>query len=453
MKGAGVTQNCTVKDLTEGQKYWFSVKSFNNSCLSGISTASPNATACQPRHDVGDWWLWKEFYDDANAVGISDQSYLLANVVQVATSANILFNRDDATPDSASPVARLNLWNDERRVTNDAQAWGRSRVVWAPIVTNAQNIMHHQKVYCTDDDYSQPIRVDALAEAYSGIAGNGDHESNQYFYVGSHTTPYVWNSSSTEGYPYFNGKAFSWYQYIHAEPSIAEGFTSAHRHWYYDKPVTTGAWIASYDVSTASPDSWARGIGTYGVWPLSVTNTWTGSYESPTPPVDGDTTSIWYSPDVHNYVRKLDQISLQGYEDSAIAYYENRDFQRSGWTVTHTANIVNASITITNTLDETCNFNILCMVIDKDAVTPTSSKSYAAFGADGDIKFPNLDSISATLTWTNGSNFGSSTLLGAIKKTGNLAPGASATLTWNNCYTTDGTSGWIVWCAGESNTW
>jgi hypothetical protein len=156
---------------------------------------------------------------------------------------------------------------------------------------------------------------------------------------------------------------------------------------------------------------------------------------------------------VHNYVRKLDQISLQGYEDSAIAYYENRDFQRSGFTVTHTANIVNVSITITNTLDETCNFNILCMVIDKDAVTPTNAKSYAAFGADGDIKFPNLDLINATLTWTDGSNFNSSTLLGAIKKTGDLAPGASATLTWTNCYSPTDASGWIVWCAGESVTW
>jgi hypothetical protein len=64
-----------------------------------------------------------------------------------------------------------------------------------------------------------------------------------------------------------------------------------------------------------------------------------------------------------------------------------------------------------------------------------------------------LDNISAALTWTDGSNFNSSTLLGAIKKTGNLAPGASATLTWTNCYSPTDASGWIVWCAGQSVTW
>ena len=458
IKGPNTTQNCTVTGLTENQNYYFAVKSSKTGCSDSAISNCVSATARQPKHDVGDWWLWKEFYNcDASGNVISDQSYLLADVIQTDTSVNIYYNReDDYTPESASSVARLNLWNDERRVTTDAQAWGRSRIVWAPIVTNAKNVMHHQTVYCADDDFTWPIRVDALAEAYSGLSGNGDHPSNQYYYVGTHATPNAtaWSSSCTEGYPYFNGKAFSWYEFIHAEPTLAESATSAHRHWYYDKPVTAGAWIPSYDVSTASADSWARGIGTYGVWPLSQTNTWTAyGGQSPAPPVDADTTSIWYSPEVHNYVRKLEQLALQGYEDSAIAYYENRDFQTSGFTVTHADNTVDVSITITNILDENCNFNILCMVIDKDAVTPTNGKSYAAYGAQGDIMFPNLDNINATLTWTDGSNFGSSTLLGSVKKTGNLAPGASATLTWTDCYTTDGTSNWIVWCAGQSVTW
>jgi hypothetical protein len=457
IKGPGTTQNCTVKNLTELQDYYFAVKSTNSSFNSSVSN-SPNATARQPDLDVGEWWLYKEYYD-TNGEGNpqrSDQSYILYNVVAEDQTTYIEYDRgDDGTGDNVYNTTVVNSWTDERRVESDANAWGRTRVVYAPVVSNAQNVMHHWKFWVSNDDFTQASRVNNFPEAYATMGGLGDLDlpSFQYLYTGNHTAGqyYPWNLSSANGYPYSNGEVFYWYRFIHANPNASESGTSSHRHWYCDFTWNGTTWIASYDVGNASSHPEARGVGTYGVYNITQYQTWVGAGEAFGPSLDTVPINWWYSPEVHNYARKVDWINYRGFEDSAIFAYENRDFARSNFSVTDTNGSTDCYITITNLLDETCNFNILCMLIDKDATTPTWGNPYT-WMVDGNISYPQLGAINANLSWTDGQNYNSSTLQGAIRKTGDLAPGASANLSWMDMATTDA-SGWYVWCAGERYDW
>jgi hypothetical protein len=431
IKAPGVTQNCTVTGLTEGQLYYFAVKSVKSGCAdSAISTTSPSATAIQPRHEVGDWWMYKEYYNSEN--GQTNKAYFITNVIQTGQNVNVFFDSADFdanTPESSGPCAVVNKWVDERNVSNGG--WGRQRIVPAPVVTWATNTIHSLKLWVTDDDWTQWVRINSLPESFTTF-GTGVFPTSQYYYTGLHTAPVAWSGAQSNGYPYSNGESFSWYEFIHAD----EGYSGlSHRHFYKDYTWTAAAWVPSYDVSTASSDTDARGIGTYGVWPLTINDVW---ISGDTVSNDADPILMWYSPDVHNFVRNLDKIRYRGREDSAIVAYEVRDFQVSnlqvsGW---DTATLT-VSIDVTNTLDETGNFNLLCTLVDTDATTATDGHPYI----NGQLKYPNL-SADPSGTWP---------YYDAIKQTGNLAPGATTTVSWTISFNT-ATGPYQVWCSGLTNT-
>ena len=203
--------------------------------------------------------------------------------------------------------------------------------------------------------------------------------------------------------------------------------------------------VLNYDVAAASPDVDARGIGKYDVWNISVNDVWSGSGGS-IPPLSPNNSTIWYSPAVHNYVRSLDLIRYFGREDSAIVYYEVRDFGKSNLQVTgwNTSSLT-VSIDITNIQDSTCNFNILCTLTNTSALCTGDADLHPYI--NGQLVYPNMSNINAVLTWTSWGT----TLQGAIQQTGDLEPGSTKTLTWTIAVPTSGTA-WQIWCAGLTNT-
>ena len=445
IKGIDTTQNCTVTGLTENQLYYFAVKSSKTGCGdSAISTTSPSATARQPRHDVGDWWIYKEYYTGSlndmfgNAVAATNKAYFITNVIQTGVNTTVYADANDATGTSSGPCAVVNKWVDERKIGDGG--WGRTRVVWVPTALAAKNVMHDLMIYITDDDWTQPIRINCLPEAFETPLAMGDDcmPTIQSYWNGTHTAKVAWSGAQSNGYPYSNTKTFGWYEFIHADTDITSG--TSHRHFYKDYTWVTGAWNASYDVSTASSDPDARGIGTYGVWPLTINDTWVGS-DGTAPPNDADPILMWYSPAVHNFVRNLDKIRVAGREDQAIVAYEVRDIQKSTPTVTWSSSYVNVSMTVTNILDVTSNFSLLCTLAAMNATEP-----YGHTYLNGQLRYPDLSSISGTIPWGDPANG----IGNAVRYTGNISPGNSSTVSWNISGSFTAGQTYDVWCQGQT---
>ena len=452
IKGPGATQTCTVTGLTEGTTYYFAVKSSAAGYSSGVSN-SPSATARQPKLGTSDWWLYQIYYNDA-ADSITNTVYEIDNVRAVDQTAIVdytdMSNKPAAfTSYSYSPAAIIDQSVDESKTscTTPARARVVDTFVTGTIVpATASNTMQSVLLYVKADDPTLWLHVMQLPRAFGTGMGDGDMPTDQYYSYQDSAKPATTMHAPgvNDGYPFIVGES-DWPQWmwrdVHSLYLMGGGPTTNHDiemqmgYLWHVAGLNTG-----YDV--ADPNKPAA-TGTFNVTDIQVTNTYIQSYSNAqvTGGVKTPSTNkieMWYSPAVHNFVRKVDAINYHGYEDWGIVKYESKDFGTSNLSVTSQDGMIYVGITITNTLDYATDFNILCLVKNTHGITAACTQGNHDAYPDGKTVFPDVSSIDS--------------INSAIRNTGTLAPGASRRVAWSGIYYTQG-SGWVVECGGLNVSW
>jgi hypothetical protein len=449
----GSLQNCTVTNLSENTTYYFAVKSIGGGQLSAISTPSTtNATALQPNLDVGEWWLWIIRSNTSNTSQnnkFTYKNYCYQIDFVDAVNQSIDYNNTAGFPTiNTTNTARIE-YNMDTNLSNDS-LWGRgrSRVIGAPTVGYAGNLMWDTVGWVKSNDPTVWVRMNALPEVIGAgnmIYGTAAGMSPNFGYY-NYSDAAIGGTElrATDGYP-FNLTDAAWMQNVfgNAWPVVA---ALSPQNEAYGGFFKVAGYNASYNVSAvtdqegnASAYNAAMFMNTspYSTWYLTANRTYASNVNFS---AVGGLSQWWYSPQAHNIVRHIDNLSYCGWEDQILLGYEVRDFGKSNLVVTGWGtSSLTVNMTITNNMsDSTQNFSVLCCLLNMSAQT-RGHKANVLF-KNGECVYPAIHSPTST-TWPE---------FDAIKFTGDLTPGQSKVMTWTIPYT-PATSTWAVWCSGLTN--
>ena len=424
----GQTETCTVKGLTENTSYFFAIKSTKGGCSSAVSTTSPSATAQQPKHEVGDWWMYKVYYNSED--GTVNTIYQINNVRATGQPTTVLWN--NSTGARTVTNATIIDWN-----VPDEVGRSRYRKVAAPLVGSAMNMHIDNEEYVGAYDTTAAVRINPLIwlDPNPGWGAFSDPITSQYYFHG----PDADYNANNIGYPYTLNETWTQHDYIYTDSGA---IALRYQRWIYNWNWQIASSVTNnYNVSspTTCPDvqgfSHDGGAGLYTVYNNSYTFTsGSGLPADPSGPV-----RWYYSPAAHSFVRKFDRAHYFGREDWVIQAYEIEDFGTSNLVVGNKSGNVSVSIDITNTTDEAKRFNVLCLIMDTNPANPGTHVAYK----NGETVYPNFKSPGTS--WP---------FFPAIQQTNLLQPGETQTVTWPTTYNCSGIGGnWTVWCSGNTSSW
>jgi len=424
----GTTEVFLQTGLNEKQTYYFAIKArdtvwANWDDLSNVASV----TVQQPQHDVGDWWMWYVHYDDFGEKGISNKYYLIQNVFAVNETVEVRKN-ESSTPFNVSGCARFDWSVDDRQTSNGSWGGARTDITGNVMVPSVKSRMYDAEMWSGARDATVRIRLDSNVGYYNLPYGLPDEDIamlTSYTYQGNGSAP-----AAGDGYPFAIGDKMHQYEYKNRDTTPSSPL-------YNDFDWEVLSFKRNYNVSAQANISACDHDGNssnaiYDVYEVYVTE-----------PGESNTNEYWYSPKVHNIVRKYDQLSYFGLEEYGIVAYEVADFTKSGLNVSAATNPPNegdtltVSINVSNTTGEARKFNMLLLITDMNASTAVNGEPYY----NGKTVFPDMSSDPSS-TWP---------YYPAVKTTSVLQPGASETVTWSNIYTipsSDPNHWYKVWCSG-----
>jgi len=425
----GSTDAFVISGLEEGETYYFAIKAKDAVADNWNDLSnSPSITVQQPDHEVGDWWMWYAWYDDLGTQSVQNKGYIIQNVFAVNETVQVRVN-NSSSYFNVTGCTRMN-WNVDDRKTEDG-GWGGVRTEFTNRldVTSAKGRMYDAEMWTGARDATVRIRLDSIFEYYGLPYGLPDEDvaiETCYTYQGNGSAP-----AADDGYPLSINDVMDQYEYKEVDYGLIDPIYSD-----YDWEVVS--FFENYNVSAETNISacdhdgnYSNGI--YDVYKLDVAKAGAGK------------SGYWYSPEVHNVVRKLDTTTYYGMEEWGIVAYEVADFTKEGLTVSadndppNEGDTLTVSINVTNDTGEEQKFNMLLLIMDLNASTPTDGEPYY----NGKTVYPNM-SADPNSTWPH---------YDAIKQTSLLQPGDSETVTWNSCYTIpyNNPNHWYeVWCSGET---
>jgi hypothetical protein len=288
----GSLQNCTVTNLSENTTYYFAVKSIGGGQLSAISTPSTtNATALQPNLDVGEWWLWIIRSNTSNTSQnnkFTYKNYCYQIDFVDAVNQSIDYNNTAGFPTiNTTNTARIE-YNMDTNLSNDS-LWGRgrSRVIGAPTVGYAGNLMWDTVGWVKSNDPTVWVRMNALPEVIGAgnmIYGTAAGMSPNFGYY-NYSDAAIGGTElrATDGYP-FNLTDAAWMQNVfgNAWPVVA---ALSPQNEAYGGFFKVAGYNASYNVSAvtdqegnASAYNAAMFMNTspYSTWYLTANRTYAG---------------------------------------------------------------------------------------------------------------------------------------------------------------------------------
>lgn len=439
-----VTETCTVNGLSENISYYFAIQSTKSGTPS-LTSNSPSATPLQSSLGVGDWWLWNFRY---NSYGIGqsykNHCYQLDFVDAINQSVNDRYwNGSNFT---VTNTARIENNLDYQHANNANWALGRGRIVGAPTVTNAGNVMWDICAWVKGNDPTVYVRQDQMAEVFwnSLGMGYGMAPSNSYYtYNTSVNGSYAGQYRDTDGYP-DNASEQTWRADIY-NTAWAQIVGLTQQYWRFDFKVVASN--ASYDLTTISdPDGNSSDYASSAFAPNSSYFTWyrtnnQSQHSEPNCKNASALSRMWYSPQVHNLVRHIDYLAYKGWEDQVLLGYEARDFGRSTLSVTGwNGSSLSVSMKVTNNCsDVTQNYSVICCLLNLSAKTRVGTNDSPFYY--GECVYPNMHTPNSS-SWPQ---------FNVIKYTGNLAPGANTTVSWTIPYATSPSYNWAIWCSGLTN--
>jgi hypothetical protein len=432
-KYPGSTEFFRVTGLNETQTYYFAIKAKDevSGQWSTIPASAPSAYTIQPALKVGDWWLWRIYYDDQGEGDVAshfshNQGYQIENVDAVNYTVRMQGNQSSAEF-NATNTAHTE-WNMDYRLDK------RQRVVvtGVSLAPEAINIFRDAETWVQASDATLFVRQDSEPEPIGTYLGAGDGRCDTYSYYTYKNTSADQTlpggaPRSTDGYPFLVGDpAYDQYMY-----NYAQNLAGGDQHQYKNFRRVYNSSISNYDMSNMSNLSDTQGYGTYYVHLSSYNLTWS----NPSVPTTKITYS-WYSPQIQHMARKLDNVAYLGREDWVIMNYEVGNFSKS---LSVTGAEVNGStpqvsITITNNGYEPKSFKALLLIMNMNLSPSPSAKNGPIPNKNGTVVFPDMGNPYP-----------------AIKQTKVLLPSESQTLTWPSGFWTkpNDTNDYSIWCSGE----
>ena len=424
-RNPGVTETCTVNNLSDLTKYYFAIKSTKGALTSAVSN-SPNGSTMQRQHKPGDWWLWHIRYDQATTIDcftglIQNNAYHITNVFEVNASKKVYVNNAALSAGNGVTVtglARIN-WNCDETAN-------RTRMVDTNVAGFAVNIMHDTELWVDSRDLTMQVEMDALTEATAKIrifvcitaAGNGPAE-NYFTYQqgtvapGSPPTP----GAPDDGYPYAPSQAWDAHQFIKPWAAGAPAEFINDYNWSVNASPSTFNAAANTDPKGAAH----AGVGNYTAW--TTYNYKEGAAAS--------NVSIRYAPEAHAYVKMAERNAYIGWEDWIIMDYEVGNYSASSLSAGFQRSSPTISVNISNNTDKARSFKLLTLITNMDATLSVS-------GGSGNYK--NGQTVFPTM-----SNY--SSIQSAIHTTQVINPGATVTETWS-FYWANLSANCDLWCAG-----
>jgi hypothetical protein len=440
-RNSGQTETCTVKGLSEHTKYYFAIKSIEGAAYSGVSN-SPYATPRQPKLKVGDWWLYMVDYDSGD--GITNSYYQINNVRAVGQSTTTYWTNDGNCPYNPRTVLNCSVidWN----MVNDCSNV-RFRRAWAPVVGDATNFHIDIEQYAGAYDASTDVRRNTQMKIDPNPGwGAWDFPNTRSYFFHSNTDANY--EAMYIGYPYNLSESNHMHSYVWTDSGAFISRRQHYRHEHINNASAFGTVNLSDSSESPNYQGYSRlgGYAIYDVYTITV-----DCINNSGGPPCGDDCYFNYSPQAHGFVRYFDSNHYFGVEDWVIAAWEANYFNISDLTTTDTGGNLDVSVNITNTLDETMNFNVVCLLMDMNPAVCSGTSSGTQCG--------NPDSK----TWFNGRTMypdvktpdsGTWPFFNAIKQTGNLSPGQTTTVSWDNIYDCSGSGGqWKVWVSGADSSW
>jgi hypothetical protein len=462
-KAPGQTETFTATNLSRLTKYYFAMKSSDGSQWSNISNCV-NASTRQPQQDVGDWWLYQDYYnsEEGSAVNTNYEFRYISAVNQTAyvnysvvTSANRRAGFQPANSYYYSNTAVLN-WITNQSGSSCTNPY-RARLVGTGVTgfmvpSSALNTYHDNRIYINATDPLMWIDTDGIPRAYSTTLGMGDGHiptAGHYSYNNSAIpAAQAYAPNGSEGYPFTVGQNWSQWMWMTSFDTYL-GSSNIDQERGYRWNVTGSAAAYNVDAACEAPAA----TGSFYVMNVSYTMDYWKTYSGGG--ATGQNNSLnasasakfWYSEDVHNFVRELDRLAYYGREDTGIVKYEVQDFGKS-LNVTNTSHSAwpTINMTVTNTNDYPTSFNVLLVVMNASAHPdcPKSATNQPYFFSYGKTVYPDMANVSQ--------------MNQAIQNTGTLNPGQNITLTWSHVWQVPATNGPItpelqIWCSGQNYTW
>ena len=464
--GGGFCINCSIDDIYAADTTLF----FKTGCIHEVtaqfapiatptatSTATPTTTPTpQPELMGTEWWLWQVYYNTTSWGGEVNTVYHIANVRAVNATANVTYDavgEDDskemteATPPERgftnynAPGAAVIDWSVDQSGTEQEPV--RERIVYTGlsglfIPAIWFETLLDREIYVKGNDSTCWIDADSLSRRFGTTIGEDDGDIPKDILYSYQDDSVPANSSAPpgpqDGYPFSVGeddwKQWEWIfkdqQYLYHTDTVHErGFR-----WNVSSTVD------DYDVG-ANCEAPAA-VGTYDVILLNVTNNYFRTYAEygDNCSGDGDTTNIWWNDSVKHFVRKLDRITYVGREDWGIVDYETRDVSATINDFSDAGTGFDINVTVTNNEGSACNFSVLALIFDMDAITDDSWSDGSPYPG-GETVYPDMSS------WAS--------ISGAIQHTGALGSGNSTVLTWSNVGSS-GTNTYKLWCNGGTAT-
>ena len=426
----GTEENFVISGLEEGQTYYFAVKARdtvtdNWNDLSNV----PSVTVQQPEHDVGDWWMWYAHYNDYGVKGVENKGYVIQNVFAVNETVQTRVNNTSSYFD-VTGCAHLDWTVDSRNTSNGSWGGARVDITGDVVVPSANSTMFDAEMWTGARDATVRIRLDSIVEYYDLPYALPDEDiaiETCYTYQGNGSAP-----ASDDGYPLDIGDRMDQYEYKDPDTVLVGPL-------YNDFDWEVMSYTEDYNVSAQSNISACGHDGNcsnaiFDVYKLDVTE----SGES-------DKVQYWYSPEVHNIVRKFDELTYYGMEEYGIVAYEVVDFTKQNLDVSAASDppdegdTLNISVEVVNDTGEARKFNLLLLIMDLNATTPTDGEPYY----NGKTVYPDMSS-DPNASWP---------YYDAIQQTSLLQPGDSEIVYWNNSYTIPANTPdhqYKVWCSGET---
>jgi|GEM_PF-2661513 len=434
--------NQSFLDSNAATTYWFSIKSTKGVYTSTLSLTSPDA---QPNHGPlrgTEWWLWQVYYNSSEATPVENTVYHIANVRAAGQTATVdyssLENPDQCVfPGYTQEGSAIIDWSCNQSGGETDPARERRVDAGLGLGLNSELLMDSE-LYVEGNDATMWIDVNALPRSF-GTGGFADGDvPTVYLYSYQHDSIPPEESNppgADEGYPFAVGED-DWKQWMWANASGDNlyGLDDQEQEKGYSWEVDS--LVDNYNVSAhcEAPDA----AGTFNVAVVNRTNNYFqtyGQYNQSNSP-DTDTTQYWYSCEVKNFVRLLDQTTYAGYEDWGIVEYETRNISATIDEFSDGGSGFDINVTITNNEDVSGNFAVLVLIMNMDAVTDETWNDGEPYPG-GETVYPNMSEKS---------------IYEAIQYTGDLGPGSSTQLSWNNVGDSSGTPEYKLWVTGATDT-
>jgi len=425
---SGTTENFVISGLDEGQTYYFAIKACDTVTDNWNDLSNgPSVTIQQPEHDVGDWWMWYVHYNGYGTTGVENKAYLIQNVFAVDETVQTRIN-NTSSYFNVTGCAHFDWTIDSRNTSNGSWGGARVDITGNPVVPSANSTMFDAEMWTGARDATVRIRFDSIVEYYNLPYSLPDEDiaiETCYTYQGNGSAP-----ASDDGYLFDIGDRMDQYEYKDPDTTLADPL-------YNDFDWEVMSYTENYNVSAQLNISACDHDGNcsnaiFDVYKLDVTE-----------PGEGDKVQYWYSPEVHNAVRKFDEITYYGMEEYGIVAYEVADFTKQNLDVSAASDppdegdTLNVSVEVVNDTGEARKFNLLLLITDLNATTPTDGEPYY----NGKTVYPDMSS-NPNASWP---------YYDAIQQTSLLQPGDSEIVYWNSCYTIPSNTPdrqYKVWCSG-----